>query len=220
MSHSDSQGICNTHDDQWTTGDPGVPKPRRARRGATAAARCRPGQLAGIEAASKLALKSLATRYQQLTAEITTLDTEIEQLAHQTAPQLMAIKGVGADTAGALLAAGDNPERLRSESAFAHLCGVALIPASSGKTNRHHLNRGGNRDANRALYVLALGRIGYDERTREYAARRTTEGKTKREIIRCIKRYLAREDFTALLSSPPITAMAPTQTTSSPGLDP
>lgn len=164
-----------------------------------AATRCRPGQLAGIEAASKLALKSLATRYQQLTTEITRLDTEIEQLARQAAPQLMAIKGVGADTAGALLAAaGDNPERLRHEPAFAHLCGVAPIPASSGKTNRHRLNRGGNRDANRALYILTLGRLSYDERTREYAARRTAEGKTKREIIRCIKRYLAREIFRAL----------------------
>ncbi|WP_413540550.1 transposase [Salinispora tropica] len=104
-------------------------------------------------------------------------------------------RGVGADVAGGLLAAaGDNPERLRSESAFAHLCGVAPIPASSGKTNRHRLNR----DANRHLYILALGRLGYDERTRAYAARRTTEGKTKREIIRCLKRYLAREVFTAL----------------------
>ena len=174
-----------------------------------AATRCRPGQITGIEAASKLALKSLAARYQQLTAEIVTLDTEIEQLAHQAAPQLMAIKGVGADTAGALLAAaGDNPERLFSESAFAHLCGVAPIPASSGKTNRHRLSRGGNRDANRALYVLALGRLSYDERTREYAARRTTEGKTKREIIRCIKRYLAREIFAALTAGSPAGAMA------------
>lgn len=185
-----------------------------------AAVRCRPGQIAGIEAASKLALKSLAARYQQLTAEITTLDSEIERLAHQAAPQLMAIKGVGADTAGALLAAaGDNPERLRSESAFAHLCGVAPIPASSGKTNRHRLNRAGNRDANRALYVLALGRLSYDERTRAYAARRTAEGKTKREIIRCLKRYLAREVFTALLSSPSIAAMTTATSASGPGLD-
>ena len=186
-----------------------------------AAARCRPGHLAGIEAASKQAPKSLATRYQQLAAEITTLDTEIEQLARQAAPQLMAIKGVGADTAGALLAAvGDNPEQLRSESAFAHLCGVAPIPASSGKTNRHRLNRAGNRDANRALYVLTLGRLSYDERTRAYAARHTTDGKTKREIIRCLKRYLAREVFTALLSSPSIAALTPAGIASSPRLDP
>ncbi len=144
----------------------------------------------------------------QLTTEIDTIDTEIEQLARTTAPTLMAIKGVGVDTAGALLAAaGDNPDRLRSEAAFAHLCGVAPIPASSGKTNRHRLNRGGNRDANRALYILALGRLSYDERTRDYAARRTTEGKTKREIIRCIKRYLAREVFKALTTSPSITTL-------------
>ncbi len=167
------------------------------------AARCRPGQVTAIEAASKLALKSLANRYQQLAAEITALDAEIWQLAHQAAPHLMQVKGVGVDTAGALLAAaGDNPERLHSEAAFAHLCGVAPIPASSGKTNRHRLNRGGARDANRALYVLALGRLRYDDRTRAYAARRTAEGKTKREVIRCIKRYIAREVFKALTIGP------------------
>lgn len=138
------------------------------------------------------------------------------RLRHSSWPS----RASGADTAGALLAAaGDNPERLRSESAFAHLCGVAPIPASSGKTNRHRLNRAGNRDANRALYVLALGRLGYDERTRAYAARRTTEGKTKREIIRCLKRYLAREVFTALLSSPSIVAMTTATPVAGPGLD-
>ena len=91
------------------------------------------------------------------------------------------------------MAAGDNPERLRSEAAFAHLCGVAPIPASSGKTTRHRLNRGGNRDANRALYLLAVGRLAWDPRTRAYVARRTAQGKSKPEIIRCLKRYLARE---------------------------
>jgi hypothetical protein len=93
---------------------------------------------------------------------------------------------VGTDTAASLLVAvGDNPERLKSEASFALLCGVAPVPASSGKTVRHRLNRGGNRDANRALHVLALGRMSWDERTREYVARRTTEGKSKREILRC-----------------------------------
>jgi transposase len=96
-----------------------------------AAARCRPGQVVGTEAASKLALKSLAMRYQQLAAAIEALDSQIEELARQAAPQLMQVKGVGVDTGGALLAAvGDNPERLHSESAFAHLRGVAPIPAS------------------------------------------------------------------------------------------
>jgi transposase len=164
-------------------------------------ARCRPGAITSTEAASKLALKSLATRYQQLSAEIDALDEQIAELTKQAAPDLVAIKGVGTDIAAALLgAAGDNPERLRSEAAFAHLCGVSPIPASSGKTNRHRLNRGGNRDANRALHLLAIGRLSSDPRTRAYAARRTAEGKSKREIIRCLKRYLAREVFKALTS--------------------
>ena len=89
---------------------------------------------------------------------------------------------------------------LKSEASFARLCGVAPVPASSGKTIRHRLNRGGNRDANRALHVLALGRMSWDERTREYIAKRTTEGKSKREILRCLKRYLAREVYRVLVA--------------------
>ena len=117
----------------------------------------------------------------------------------EAAPALVAIKGVGPDTAGALLvAAGDNPDRLRSEAAFAHLCGVAPLPASSGKTQRHRLSRGGNRDANRARYLLAIGRLGWDERTRAYAEKRTQDGKSKPEIIRCLKRSIARETYRAL----------------------
>ena len=120
-------------------------------------------------------------------------------MVSEAAPALVAIKGVGTDTAGALLvAAGDNPDRLRSAAAFAHLCGVAPLPASSGKTQRHRLNREGNRDANRALYLLAIGRLGWDERTRAYANRRTREGKTKAEIIRCLNRSIAREVYRAL----------------------
>jgi Transposase IS116/IS110/IS902 family len=102
------------------------------------------------------------------------------------APALVAINGVGTQTAAALLvAAGDNPERLRSEAAFAHLCGVAPIPASSGKTTRHRLNRGGNREANWALYLIAVGRMAWHEPTRAYLERRTKQGKSKAEIIRC-----------------------------------
>lgn len=153
------------------------------------------------EAGTKLALRSIARRYQALTEEIAALDQQLDHLVRAAAPALVAIKGVGTDTAGALLvAAGDNPERLRSEAAFAHLCGVAPLPASSGKTQRHRLSRGGNRDANRALYLLAIGRLGWDERTRAYADRRTTEGKSKSEIIRCLKRYIAREVFKALIA--------------------
>lgn len=149
------------------------------------AVRLRPGVIGTLEAASKLALKSLAVRYRQLTEEIGALDAEIERLAHQAAPNLFGVKGIGPDTGAALLtAAGDNPDRLRSESAFAHMCGAAPIPASSGKTTRHRLNRGGNREANRALHMLAINRLSYDPHARAYAARRTAEGKSKREIIR------------------------------------
>jgi transposase len=150
-------------------------------------------------AATKLALKSLAVRFRQLSAEIESLDAQLEHLVATAAPDLLAIKGIGTDTAGALLvAAGDNPDRLRSEAAFASLCGVAPIPASSGKTHRHRLSRGGDRDANRALYLLALGRMSWDPRTRAYVARRTADGLSKPEIIRCLKRYLARELYRML----------------------
>ncbi len=93
---------------------------------------------------------------------------------------------------------GDNPDRLRSEAAFAHQCGVAPVPASSGKTRRHRLSRGGNRDANRALYLLAIGRLGWDDRTRGYVDKRTRDGKTTPEIIRCLTRDIAREVYRAL----------------------
>ena len=100
------------------------------------------------------------------------------------------------------MAAGDNPDRSRNEAAFASLCGAAPVPASSGKTNRHRLSRGGDRDANRALYLLALGRMSWDPRTRAYVARRTAEGLSKPEIIRCPKRYLARELYRTLVRLP------------------
>src|SRR5215216_1941790 len=154
-------------------------------------------------AAAKVALKGLAVRYRQLGAEIDALDVHLEQLVASAAPELLAVKGVGTDIAGALLvAAGDNPDRLHSEAAFASLCGVAPIPASSGKTNRHRLSRSGDRDANRALYLLALGRMGWDPATRTYVTRRTAEGLSKPEIIRCLKRYIARELYCILLRPP------------------
>ena len=160
-------------------------------------------------AAAKLALKGLAIRYRQLSAEIDALDMYLEQLVSTVAPQLLAVKGVGTDIAGALLvAAGDNPERLRSEAAFASLCGVAPIPASSGKTSRHRLSRGGDRDANRALYLLAVGRMGWDPATRTYVTRRIADGLSKAEIIRCLKRYLAREIY-RLLVKPPASLSSP-----------
>jgi len=168
----------------------------------TVAARFRPPSSPTTPlAATKAALKGIAQRYQALLREIAQLDQQLAPLIAAAAPTLIAIKGVGPDIAGTLLvAAGDNPDRLRSEAAFAHLCGVAPIPASSGKTQRHRLNRGGDRDANRALYLLAIGRLGWDDRTRTYSEKRLHEGKTKAEIIRCLKRYIVREIYHALLA--------------------
>ena len=153
--------------------------------------------------ATKLALKSVARRHQQLSVEIVALDEQLKRLVAEAAPALIAARGFGTETAAALLvAAGDNPDRLRSESAFAHLCGSAPIPASSGKTTRHRLNRGGNREANCALYMVAVSRMSWDERTKKYVARRVAEGKTKTEIIRCLKRHIAREAYRLLIASP------------------
>lgn len=144
--------------------------------------------------AAKIALRSLARRHQQLSAEITDLDELLDPLVAAICPALVAANGVGTDVAGQLLVtAGENHDRLRSQAAFAMLCGVAPIPASSGKTNRHRLNRGGDRQANAALYRVALCRLRWDPRTRAYMERRTKEGLSKKEIIRCLKRYIARE---------------------------
>ena len=116
-----------------------------------------------------------------------------------TAPELVALTGVGVDCASALLvAAGDNPERLRSERTFAHLCGSAPLDASSGKHERHRLNRGGDRQANSALWRIVMTRIVYDPRPKAYIDRRMNEGRTKKEAMRCLKRYVAREVFAAL----------------------
>ncbi|WP_063762695.1 IS110 family transposase [Streptomyces sp. NRRL S-1448] len=149
-------------------------------------------------------MRSIALRYLQLNDEITELDRHLHRLVSQAAAELMAVKGLGAETVAALrIAVGDNPERLRSESAFAHLCGVAPIPASSGKTSRHRLNRGGDRQANHALYMIAVTRMAWEPRTRAYVARRTAEGETKSEIIRCLKRHIAREIYRLLVPRTP-----------------
>ena len=144
--------------------------------------------------AARITLRSLARRHQQLSTEIAELDELLEPLVSAINPGLVAVHGVGADTAGQLLVtAGENHQRLTSESAFAMLCGVAPIPASSGITNRHRLNRGGDRQANAALYRVVLTRLRWDPHTRAYTERRTKEGLSKKEIIRCLKRYVARE---------------------------
>jgi transposase len=172
-----------------------------------ACAQLRPGatgsEMAGLHdpagAATKAALRRLARRYQQLSAEIAELDAGIIPLVRAAAPQLLALQGAGPEVAGQLLAtAGDNPDRLRSEASFAHLCGVAPIPASSGRTRRYRLSRGGDRAANNALYTIVLTRLRHDPRTRAYLARRTAQGLSKKEIIRCLKRHVAREVYRAL----------------------
>jgi transposase len=154
-----------------------------------------------VLAATKFALRSVARRYEALSVEIAELDAQLDRLVIQVAPELVSLAGIGTDHAATLLiVAGDNPQRLRSEASFASLCGVSPVEASSGKVVRHRLNRGGNRDANRALYMICLARMRRDRRTREYVARRTAEGKSKREITRCLKRYVAREAYRVLVS--------------------
>jgi transposase len=149
--------------------------------------------------ATAAALRAIAGRVQALTAEITEADKRLRPLVARTAPTLSALYGVGPEVAGQLLATvGDNPDRVHSEAALAHLCGAAPIPASSGRTDRHRLNRGGDRAANRALYTIALCRLHYDPRTRAYAERRTKQGLSKKEIIRCLKRYIVREVHKAI----------------------
>ncbi len=167
------------------------------------AAGFRPGDSPNdVVSATKLALRSVARRHRQLSEEIRELDTQLGRLVAETAPALVAVNGVGTDTAATLLVAvGEDSKRLKSEAAFAHMCGVAPIPASSGKVIRYRLNRRGNRDANRALHVVAIERMSRDERTRSYVARRTQEGKSKREIIRCLKRYIARELYRVLITT-------------------
>jgi transposase len=150
--------------------------------------------------ATKLALATLGRRVLALEADALRLDHELETLVRRTAPTLLEIYGVGINTAAILLvAAGDNPQRLKSEAAFAHLCGVAPLPASSGKISRHRLNPGGNRQANHALWRIVFTRMSSDERTRKYVARRSAEGKSVREIMRVLKRYVARELYPYLV---------------------
>jgi transposase len=167
------------------------------------AARMRPGQdLDDVQTATKFALRSVARRYQALSQEIAELDARLDRLVAEAAPELISLPAIGTDHAATLLlTVGDNPERLGSEASFASLCGVSPVEASSGKVVRHRLNRGGNRDANRSLHLICVVRMRIDERTRRYVARRTAEGKSKQEIMRCLKRYIAREVYRVLVSS-------------------
>jgi len=152
--------------------------------------------------ATKIAIKSLARRVFDLNDEVADLDRLIEPLVEEIGSNLTQLEGVGTDSAGEfIVAAGENPDRLRSESSFAMLCGACPIPASSGKTQRHRLNRGGNRQANSALHIVVLSRMRTDPRTKKYVERRITEGRTKREIMRCLKRYVAREIYHAMTAT-------------------
>jgi len=146
--------------------------------------------------ATKLAMRTLGRRVVDIDADCARLHGELAELVKATAPSLLDLHGVGVRTAALLLvAAGDNAGRITSEAAFAHLCGVAPIHASSGKTIRHRLNRGGNRQANHALWRIVFTRMSSDARTRAYVERRLTEGRSKPEIMRILKRYVAREVY-------------------------
>ena len=145
---------------------------------------------------TSLVIRSLARRIQSLDTEKKTIDATLHTLIEQTAPSLLDLHGVGIDTAASLLvAAGDNPDRLKSERSWAHLCGTTPIPASSGKVTRHRLNRGGDRQANAALHRIVLTRMSSHPETRAYVARRRAEGLSTPEIMRCLKRYVARQTF-------------------------
>ncbi len=156
----------------------------------------RRGPIDSTTASAKHTLRALARRWLELAAEIAEHDRVLDQLTRTAAPTLREAFGIGADTAAEMLIVfGDNPERIRSEAAFAKLCGVAPIPASSGKTNRHRLSRGGHRQANSALYRVVIVRMRFHQPTIDYVARRSREGRSKRDIIRCLKRFLAREIY-------------------------
>ena len=149
--------------------------------------------------AAKLALRSVAERARELDRQISLLDKHLAPLVAAAAPRTTSLLGISTQHGGQLLvSAGENIERLKSEGAFARLCGASPIPASSGRTTRHRLNRGGDRKANRALYLIAVCRLRNCARTRAYAERRIAEGLSKKEIIRCLKRYIAREVYHTL----------------------
>jgi transposase len=153
-----------------------------------------------VEAAYRISLKSLGRRYLELHDEIADLDIMIAAIVDELAPNLVARNSIGhVGAAQLLLTAGGNPDRMRSEGSFAALCGVSPVPASSGKTVRHRLNRGGDRAANSALHIIAIGRLRTDQRTKDYVARRIGEGHSKLDAIRALKRYLAREVFTLIM---------------------
>jgi transposase len=174
-------------------------RPLTDRRLIAALAACRPATQESTARAVLTALKALAQRHQYLGRQADALAAQIRDLARAANPHLMSLRGVGPNTAAQLLiTAGGNPDRLRSEASFAALCGTAPVPASSGKTTRYRLSRGGDRAANRALYTIALVRMSCDARTREYVRAQRAKGRTQPEILRLLKRAIAREVFKSL----------------------
>lgn len=169
-------------------------------------ARFLPGPLTDPAEAAKAALKALARQHQTMTVDLDRLRGHLDDLTIAANPALRAANAIGPDVASILLvAAGDNPERLTSDAAFAALCGASPVEASTGKTVRHRLNSGGNRQANHALWRIAMVRLTHDPVTQAYAARRRSQGKTNREIIRCLKRAIAREVYGLLTNPQPVT---------------
>jgi transposase len=172
------------------------------------------GELRRPTQAAKFALRSIARRIDALDDEIAMLDRQLEPLVREAAPRTTRLLGVSTGHAGRLLVtAGQNIDRLRGEAAFAALCGASPVPASSGKTTRHRLNYGGDRQANRTLHLIAVCRLRYCERTRAYARRRSAEGKTKPEIMRRLKRNIARETYNTLLADLTAAQRRPPRTT-------
>jgi transposase len=163
-------------------------------------ARLLPGTIDGTTASTKHAVRALATRWLALAAEIEAHDDALDAITAAAAPTLRDAFGIGADSAAEMMiVAGDNPTRVRSEAAFAKLCGACPIPASSGVTHRHRLFRGGHRQANAALYRIVTVRMRWHQPTMDYVVRRTAQGLSKKDIIRCLKRFVAREIYNALL---------------------
>ncbi len=173
----------------------------KAKKAAERCASMRPRAGHDAPSTTKRVLRSVGRRFRALDEEVRELEAELDELIRLAAPRLMAEHSVGPQTAAKLLSlAGDNAERLRSDAAFAALCAASPVEASSGKTRRHRLNRGGDRQANNALYTIAMVRMQHHPETKAYVARRTAEGKTRREIRRCLMRNLARRLFPLLLA--------------------
>ena len=172
------------------------------------AAAFRPGDRPDtVHATARYGMRELARRHQMLSEQIARLDRQLDRLVTRAAPELLEPFGIGTHTAAALLVcAGDNPDRLDDEGSFAHLTGAAPLDASSGRQQRHRLNPGGDRHANSALHTIAVTRLRGEQRTQHYYQRRQHDGKTKREIIRCLKRYIAREVFQLLRDAPALAA--------------